>query len=391
MGVTVRQKERGKNQPWWIFINHDGRRTSRRIGDRQAAEAVASEIRQRIASGDFGIEPVRSVPTFAEYSNQFMERVSPQRHKPSTRQSFEMSLRLHLLPAFGEKRLDQITRKDIKDFIYKKQQEGLSSSTVRNLKAYLSSILSEAVDDELIDFNPAARTGRLIKKNDKPEIRPLNLEEVRRFEEAVQEHYPRYWPFFLTALRTGMRLGELLALKPGDLDFNGGFIEVRRSFTRGQLVSPKNGRVRKIDMSKQLQAVLKQHLLDMKRQTLRRGWKQVPEWLFYNENGGMLDGDNLRARVFKKVLQKAGLRQVRFHDLRHSYASIRVTKGDNLQDISRQLGHASVGFTLKVYSHWLPGQAKNQVDELDTITAPDRTLYAPKSDFDGGRRVENCG
>jgi len=364
MGVIVRQKAKGRSQPWWVFITHNGKRTSRRIGSKPAAERAAQEIQARLALGDFDIEPAKKMPLFKDYAQGFMETYSTMNHKPSTRTSYRSALDLHLLPAFGGMEIDRISRTDIKGFINTKRGEGLSSSSVRNLKAYLSGILGEALDDELIPFNPASGTGKMIKKDDKPEIRPLTWEETKKFENSVQEHFPRYYPFFLTALRTGMRLGELVALKPGDLDFNGAFIEVRRAYTKGIIGRPKNGTSRKVDMSQQLQEILKR-------------WKEPPEFLFYNEIGGMIDGDNLRRRTFTKALEKAGLRHIRIHDLRHTYASLRIGKGDNIQDVSKQLGHATVGFTLAVYSHWLPGQAKNQVDELDSQEAPICTLSAP--------------
>ena len=111
--------------------------------------------------------------------------------------------------------------------------------------------------------------------------------------------------------------------------------------------------------------------------------------MFYNDVGGIIDGDHLRKRTFAKVLEKAELRHIRMHDLRHTYASLRIAKGDNLQDVSRQLGHATVGFTLAVYAHWLPGQAKSQVDELDSKTAPNCTPGAPSAENDQNKRVSN--
>lgn len=379
MGVTVRQKKKGKGNPWWVFISHDGKRTSRKVGDKKAAQVVAEKIQAKLQLGEFDLngETKKTVPTFKTYSEKYMDTYSTLNHKPSTHDSYRSTLDIHLLPAFGEKDLDRITRSDIKAFISGKRKEGLSSGTVRNFKAYLSSILSEAVDDEIIPFNPAARTGKMIKKDDKPEIRPFTWEEMKRFEDTIKDHFPRYYPFFLTALRTGMRLGELLALKPGDLDFNGGLIEIRRSYTKGRITTPKNGKSRPVDMSRQLQDVLKKHLTDRKKETLKNGWQEPPEYLFYSEAGRMLDGDNLRRRTFKRALGKAGLRHIRIHDLRHTYASLRVAKGDNLQDISKQLGHHSVKFTLDVYSHWLPGSNKKQIDELDSNDAPGCTLYAP--------------
>ncbi len=126
----------------------------------------------------------------------------------------------------------QYKKKDVKAFLGELNKGSLSAGTIRNQKAYLSSILSEAVEDEIIDSNPALMTGKLIKrKNDKEEICPFTWEEKTTFEDGIKEHYPRYYPLFLTDLRTGLRVGELIALQPGDLDFKGKFIEIRRSIS----------------------------------------------------------------------------------------------------------------------------------------------------------------
>ncbi len=245
------------------------------------------------------------------------------------------------------------------------------------IKAYLSSILAQAVDD-VMPMNPASMTGKLIKKKDgREEIKPFTWEEKMKFEEAMKEHYPRYYPLYLTALRTGMRMGEMIALQPGDLDFNGLFIEVRRNYVRGRITTPKTGRPRRVDMSDGLAEVLKEHLTERKKESLKKGWGTPSEWLFYNESGNLLNVSNLRNRVFVKCLEKAGLSHRRQHDLRHTYATLRIAKGDNVLDVSRQLGHHSVKMTLDVYAHWLPGEKKAEVNELDFEAAPVRTLSAP--------------
>jgi integrase len=309
-----------------------------------------------------------------------MKGYSAVNHKASTHDSYRGVLDKHLYPAFGDLRLNEITRKYIKDFINEKQKENLSSGTVRNIRAYLSAILSQAVDDEILEVNPALRTGRLIQKKDNTdEINPFTWEEKLVFEDSMKKHYPRYYSLFLTALRTGMRLGELVALQPGDLDFNGGFIEVRRSCSRGRITTTKSGKIRRVDMSKELLSDLKNYLLMRKKDSLRNGWGEPPEFLFYNENGGMIDINNLRKRIFYKCLEKAGLRRIRIHDLRHTYATLRISKGDNIVDVSKQLGHHSVKITLDTYCHWMPGSKKSEVDELDRRTAPECTLSAPNS------------
>jgi integrase len=356
------------------------------VGDKAAAETVASKIRAKLKLGEFDLDEKKKkpIPLFKDFATGFMETYSAMNHKESTRVSYQQALDRHILPYFGDMALNEIGRKQVKDFIVEKQlqqvttgkgenekKKRLSPGTIRNLKAYLSAVLSEAVDDEHIAFNPAANTGKLIKaKGGKKEIYPFTWEEKEQFETAIQQHYPPYYPLFLTALRTGMRLGELVALQPGDLDFNGGFIEVRRAYSRGRLTSPKSGKGRRVDMSSGLAENLKQYLTVRKRKALKNGWEEPPELLFYSETGGPIDINNLRKRVFYKCLEKAGLRRIRIHDLRHTYATLRISKGDNILDVSKQLGHHSVKITLDIYAHWMPGGKKSEVDELDGQQAP---------------------
>ena len=373
MGVKVRQKVKGKGKPWWVFIAHNGKRTSRKIGDKRAAEAVARKIEAKLALGNFGFDDEKPVPTFKEYSETFMAGYSQVGHKPSTGESYQSALDNHILPVFGHKRLDEIHKRDIKKFLTDKQKgryeknkkkKVYSSNTVKNLKAYLSCILGQAFDDEIIKSNPASKTGKLIKKTDR-KINPFTWEEKAIFEKAMQEHFPRYYPLFLTLLRTGIRIGEAIALKPGDIDFNGNFIEIRRSCVRGRISTPKSGKGRRVDMSVGLKAVLKSYLTKRKEEALKKGWGNPPELMFYNHAGNLIDINHLRKRVFYKALEKTELRRIRLHDLRHTYATLRISKGDNIADVSNQLGHHSINITVDTYYHWIPGTGKSQVDELD--------------------------
>jgi integrase len=123
-------------------------------------------------------------------------------------------------------------------------------------------------------------------------------------------------------------------------------------------------------MSNGLGETLRQHLVFRKREALKNGWGEPPELLFYSETGSPIDINNVRKRVFYKCLEKAGLRRIRIHDLRHTYATLRISKGDNILDVSKQLGHHSVKITLDTYAHWMPGGKKAEVDELDAQQAP---------------------
>jgi integrase len=119
-------------------------------------------------------------------------------------------------------------------------------------------------------------------------------------------------------------------LQWGDLDFNGRFAEVRRAINDGIVSTPKSGKGRRVDLSAQLAKTLRVHLVAQKEETLKSGWKEVPVRVFANEAGHPLNPDNFRNRVWPKLLAKGGLRTIRIHDLRHTYASLLIAQGESL-------------------------------------------------------------
>ena len=292
-------------------------------------------------------------------------------HKESTRDSYNQVLRNHVYPAIGDKLLDEITKQDIKDLLIKKRNEGYSLSTVKLIKAYTASIFEYAVgDDEIIESNPVKSLGKRVQeslrnKDISAQISPLSKEELASLLRSVQINFKEHYPLFLLLARTGMRVGEALALKWGDIDFNGRFIEVRRQYSKGRIFTPKSNKSRRVDMSLQLCETLKSYITECKRKGLALGLGDAPEYVFTNNVGSLIDLDNWRRRIFNKALEKAEMRRIRIHDLRHSYATIRIGEGHDIIDVSNQLGHHTEAFTLKVYNHWKPGKRKSEVDSLD--------------------------
>ena len=387
MGVRVRQR----SGAWWVFVNYKGRRKAKRVGDRKAAELVATKLRAKLAEGDTTPldPPPAPLRTFAEYAHDWLENTIKPTCKPNTVRFYKMNLDEHILPLFGSRPITNITRADCRNVLAScrrsraaqpkhEQPEGdaaippslipLSIRSVQGVARTLSSVLTQAVDDELLPANPAFRLGKYYRRQTgtpKAEIQPLTRAEAQQFLMAVSEHAPREYALFLTALRAGLRLGELVGLQWGDIDFNGRFIEVRRQIVNGEITTPKNGTGRRVDMSAQLSTALRQLLTERKEEKLRRGWKDMPAWVFCTPEGGPIDGDNLRHRVFYRVLEKAGLRRVRLHDLRHTMASLLLQAGAPITYVSRQLGHADPSITLRVYAHYLPDAARRDVDRLD--------------------------
>src|SRR5262249_51485110 len=139
--------------------------------------------------------------------------------------------RRHVFPVFGSKPLADVSRADCRALIVACREKSLSRKSIENIGRTVSSVLSQAVEDGFMQANPAFRLGRYHRtgKELKPEIHPLSREEASLLLDTARQHAPREHPLFLCALRTGLRLGELLALHWSDVDFHGRFIEVRRN------------------------------------------------------------------------------------------------------------------------------------------------------------------
>lgn len=382
MGVKVREKPPGSGI-WWIFIDHEGNRKAKKIGkDKRLALDVAKKIEAKLTLGDVGLadKKASSCPTFNEFVKGWTD---PQGHrhlgwedkvaslslKSSTRRGYAHLLTTHLCPEFGNSRLDEITSRQISDFILGKLRAGLRSNTVKNLKNCLSAILRHAhIPDEYIPANPAR--GVLVPKpEDETAARepdPLTWAERETLERVFAEHFPRAYPLVLTGFRTGARIGELIGLQWQDVDFANKTILIQRNVTHSKVTSPKSKSSRRlVRMTSQLAEVLKHHRQAMKAETLRKGMKTPPEWIFPNEEGGYLNYGNFMHRVWNRALEKSGLRRRTPHDMRHTYATLRLSKGDSLAEVSKEMGHGSPEITFRTYYKWMPKESRSNIDELD--------------------------
>jgi len=255
MGVRVREKTKGSGE-LWIFINHNGVRKSKKVGrDRKKAMKVAKLIEAKLALGDFGfLDEAKQVQTFREYADTWITVTVPATCKESTHDDYGIILRKHILPRFGKIPIDQIKKSTVKTYLMGKFKSGLSKSTVGHLKSVLSGVLNLAVDDEAILVNPAQRLGKLFRKDEvRTEINPLTKTELTLFLKTAIETKPDIYPLFLLLARTGIRIGEAIALKWDDFDFDQRLITVRRNINkRGNADTPKAAKVRRVDMSMQL-------------------------------------------------------------------------------------------------------------------------------------------
>lgn len=332
-----------------------------RVGDRQKWEVAGRTKKQaekllakRIGDINSGINPEETKIFFKDFAAQWLSDYAKVSVKPSTYVSYESIFRLHLLPVFGEMYLNRISGAHIQSFLAKKVSAGdLTPKSVVNILIPLKEMFKHALHWGFVFRDPTIVIRR--PRVEQEEMDFLTPEEISLFLQSVR---PQFHAFFLTAVMTGMRRGELLALQWGDIDWHSSQISVRRSLYKGTFVSPKsqNG-VRRILMSPVLQRNLELHWT--------RTSRTESDLVFCTEQGKPLDPDNVVKREFQPALARAGIRQIRFHDLRHSFASILIANGENIKFVQNQLGHASATTTLDRYGHLLPGTQKESAERLD--------------------------
>lgn len=375
MGVKVKER----NGDWWIFINHQGKRKAKKIGkDKRLALDVAKKIEAKLALKALDLQEKKAVLTFGDYAKTWIAVTVPATCKKSTFRDYQGILTNHVLAVFGKFPVTEINRLMVKNFLMEKVNEGFAASTVIHIKNCIGGVLGLALDDEAIASNPAHKLGKIIRDRGlKISSDPLSREEISLLLDTFQKHYPEHYPLVLTLARTGIRFGEALALQWGDIDFNSRFIAIQRGMSRGRIETPKNGKTRRVDMSLQLTKTLKELQHERKLEAIKKGWGQVPDYVFINNKGLLLEATNWRHRVYKRALERAGLRHIRIHDLRHSFASLLIQAGESLAYIRDQLGHHSIKVTVDIYGHLVPGANKEAVDRLDDATG--RNLYATKT------------
>jgi len=365
MGVTVREKLKGSGE-WWIFINHKGKRKAKKIGkDKKMALEAARKIEAKLALQEFGfIKDEKKPPLFRDYSTLWVNTYVKTLRRPNTYSRYYDLLKKHVVPVLGNKSIDEITRGEVRDLILHLRGLGYSKTMCQLVFTVINGPLAYAVEEGLIKENPiAGLTRRLEMKIERQVIEPMTAEEVDLVLNSCREHFTAYYPFFLCAFRTGMRLGELLGLSWDDIDWNGRYINVRRSYKKKVVGPTKTGRSRRVDMSKQLCEVLL-NLMRTRKVVRMTGQETAPDFVFQKDGQPMEQG--FIRRVFKAILKKAGLRERRVHEARHAYASLLLSQGVSPVYVKEQLGHSGIQITVDIYGHLIPGSNREAVNLLDT-------------------------
>ena len=316
----------------------------------EVKEKLKKAIKENVGI-DYGRAKTYTVGNWLEV---WYENYAKIKMHPSTYLTYHGYIENHIKPQLGKIVLNDLTTLHLQQFYKKllaegrverieaqKQPKGLSAKTVRNIHQIISSALKLANEQRLIARNPA--DGCALPKAEHKEMQTLPVEQLTSFLREAKDS--GVFALYYIDLTTGLRRGELLGLKWTDLDLDRGVLKIQRAISRqnGKVVEAplktKNA-YRTLPLSADAISVLKM-------QKCKVG---NSEWVFPSPIGGPMSPDSV-LHMLQRVLKRAGLPRIRFHDLRHTFATLALQNGVDIKTVSGMLGHFSAGFTLDTYAH----------------------------------------
>lgn len=355
--------QRGTDGRWMgaVVVGYDDRgRPRRKYVSAKTRTEVARRLRQLRREVDDGLVTVNPATRLHELFERWFDDVMRHQVAASTLSNYRSVTKFHILPTLGQKRLADITVKDVDTLLSKKLDSGLSPSTVRRIRAVLAQCLDQGIRWELLVRNVAtlSRSPKSVRR----EGRTLSPEQARALLETLKGH--RSEALYALMLATGLRRGEAMGLRWEDFDRENGVIRVRRQLKRehGSLVTADTKTAlsrRAVNLPAPLVAVILAHEVRQQSERARAGSRWVETgFMFTSTVGTPMDPRNLY-REFQGLCRRAGLGDWHPHELRHSAASLMMAQGIKIQVVSQVLGHSSIRMTADVYGHLLdPDRAR---------------------------------
>jgi integrase len=380
--------KRGKRKKMWVarwwedVTTQDGTvarlRRSENLGSvaeiptRREAEQLLADRLRPINSGEFRPNSIR---TFRDYGESWLEEVLPT-VKYSTGKHYKHMLRVHLYPAFGDVQLRLITRDAVQKFLSAKLQSGLSWKTVKHLRTVFGMVMGAAETAELVPANPVRKT-RFPRRGPVKEKAVIVPEKIRELLEALPEPSNSLARLLVF---TGLRIGELLALRWRDVDLEQGVLRVTQAVYEGHFDEPKTERSKR---SVPLGAKSIEILAARKRAGVD------PEALvFATRTGTPFERHNLINKQLKPTCRKLGLVGVSWHWLRHANATLLDAVGTPLGTVQALLGHSSAEITREVYLHSIPADARAAVQKVEDLLIGPKWTQVVEMPETGSRLIQ---
>lgn len=381
----VYRVDRKRGPVWYAkYRLPDGRQVQRKLGPawtergrppagRYTKRQAEDWLRDVLDQARRGTLPgmVRSGATFADAAAEWLRYVEQERgRKASTLRDYRSVVNAHLLPAFGEEPLERIDTDMIESWLSAHLREGkLSRRSMQKMVVLLNGIFKRARKVWKLMHNPMADIERLTVPK-RTDIEFYSPEEVHALVRAAADEQDS--ALFLTGALTGLRMGELLALRWRDVDFSAQALRVTASYTSGKLGTPKSGLGRVVPLIDEVAQALA-------RLGERKRWTGPDDLVFAGQTGQYLDDSALRRR-YKRARDAAGLRPLRFHDLRHTFGSVAIRTADP-RELQEWMGHSDFS-TTQIYMHYKPrADAARRLSAAFAESAPmdDRTLAEDSS------------
>lgn len=362
-------RKRGDKWSFTVDIGRDPvsnkrlQKTASGFSTKKEAQAACAEMIAQVERGEF---QEQSKELFGDFLREFMDNRSKQQTRASTFHTQMNVVNKHIVPELGKTKLRDMTPMQLEKFYKRKLDEGLRPSYIRSMHAIITKTLNAALTWELVSRNVASLASP--PRVEKTEIQTWSIEQANHYLEASQDR--RLYIVYVLAIYTGMRRGEILGLRWEDVDFERGRISVRQTLCKvgSEIVLQEP----KTKSSRRLLSVPEFAMKALSKHKARQNeWKLLcgaafvhPEMVCTNKNGTYIDPGDVNSD-FKMAAKLAHLPQIRFHDLRHTHATLLLRLGENPKIVSERLGHANVGITLDTYSHVLPDMQQALADKFD--------------------------
>lgn len=361
--LFVRRDSRGI-ETWYAKWYSGGRRVQRRVGPKRLPGSregltraqAERELRRLVES----VRPaVRSRLSLEQAGGRYLEHLEHVlERKPTTVSDYRYMLTAHLVPFFGTTPVERIESADVHRYLLAKKGEGLATKTITNHLVFVHGLFGFAVRRGWTAANPVDRIERPRQPGPDPDVHFLTLDELEALLRSVPDGVfaATDRALYLTAATTGLRQGELLALRWLDVDWRAARLRVRRTFTRGRFGTPKSRRsTRSVPITDRLAGELDRHFQ-------RSAYEGDEDLVFcHPHTGHPLDPSRLRKR-FAGALVDAGVRPVRFHDLRHTFGTHCAAAGVPMRLLQEWMGHRDVK-TTQIYADYAPSEQEGALAE----------------------------
>jgi len=355
---------RRRNGSWAAIASlPDGRRKHVYGRTKEDVRRKLSEILHALEHGTFADARGQ---TLGDFLDQWLTQVAQPRVRPWTYHGYEVHVRCHIKPAIGRIPLDKLTPQNVQFLLNTKLQGGLKPKTVRYIRGTLRTALNEAVRWGLVARNVASLVDG--PRVERFEIRPFTPDEARTLLKAVKGD--RLEALYSVALTMGLRQGEALGLCWEDVDLDLGYVRISKQLQRidgtPKLVAPKTERSRRtLAMPPMIATTLREHFVRQQQERVSAGASPAaPSAFVFSTVAGLpLDGTAV-TKEFHRVLDRAGLPQRRFHDLRHSCATLLLVQGVSPRVVMDLLGHSQIGLTMNTYSHVIPDLRRDAAERM---------------------------